>query len=462
MTHAGRACFNVRDDSIDEMDRRVVALPTQVVAHPMRRAVFTIVVLGGLIGDAVGQAPPRPDVQSFEASETIAAPSAEPGLTLGDLTFMAQTGNPALREASAKVGVAQGQALQVGMVPNPTFYTASPQWAGSISQYNWFVGQDFITAGKLRLSRSAAMRGVEQAQLDLTRTRFEVLTAVRRQFYATAAAQRRVEVLNELTGIAGQSRDVGRKLLKAGETNRADSTLLEIEYDRALMAQQNAEALLATARMELAAAVGVPDLEIGNLAFDLERSLPEYDLEAVRRGVVDTNAVAGAAAVEIQRTQTLLRRAIAEPWPNFNLQGGYQYSVEGPRNDQGIAQLSMVVPLWNRNQGNIRAARADTVRAVAALGRVENELSQQTAQALGQYIAADRRATIYRDQILPKAHDVLKTNRSLFEQGQTDFLRLLQSQRTLIEADLGYLDAQEARWTAAAVIAGLLQLEEFP
>lgn len=395
-------------------------------------------------------------------SEPIAAPAAEPAMTLGELEYLAQTGNPALREASAKVSSAQGTALQVGLYPNPTFYTASPQWAGSISQYNWYVGQDIITAGKLRLNRAAALRSVEQAQLDFTRVRFEVLTNVRRQFYATAAAQRRVEVLQSLTSIAQQSREVGQKLLKAGETNRADATLLDIESDRAQLAQQNAEVLLAASRKELAAVVGLADLEIGRLEFDLQRPLPQYDLEAVRLGVVDVNALAAVAAVEIQKTQIQLRRAIVEPWPNLNLQGGYQYSVEGPRNDQGIAQLAFSVPLWNRNQGGIRAARAETARAVAQLQRVENELSQQTAQALGQYLAAERRAAIYEENILPKAREVFRINRSLFEQGQTDFLRLLQSQRTLIEADLGYVDAQEARWTAAAAIAGLLQLPDFP
>jgi hypothetical protein len=73
---------------------------------------------------------------------------------------------------------------------------------------------------------------------------------------------------------------------------------------------------------------------------------------------------------------------------------------------------------------------------------------------VGQYKSAEQRAAIYEKQILPKARDVFRVNQNLFEQGQTDFLRLLQAQRTLIEADLGYIDAQEARWSAAATIAG--------
>jgi cobalt-zinc-cadmium efflux system outer membrane protein len=396
--------------------------------------------------------------------EDITAPAEDelPGTTLDELEFIAQTQNPALREASARVGAAQGNALQVGLYPNPFFFVSTPQLAGSISQYNAVWGQDFVTAGKLRLNRAAAMREVQQAQLNFTRARFDVLTNVRVQFYTTAASQRRTEVLEQLTHVTARSRDVGQKLLQAGEMNRADSTLLEIENDRAIVGLKNNQATFLAARRQLSAVVGTPDYEIGRLKFDLAAPLPQYEHEALRLGVVNQNALASVAAVEIARTQAVLRRARVEPYPNFQVQGGFQYGVEAPRHDQGYGQFTMTVPVWNRNQGAIRQAQADTVRASAGLQRVENELSQQAAAALGEYASADVRAAIYHENILPKARDVFQVNRSLFEQGQTDFLRLLQAQRTLIEADLGYIDAQEARWIAAARIAGLLQVPEFP
>jgi outer membrane protein TolC len=41
-------------------------------------------------------------------------------------------------------------------------------------------------------------------------------------------------------------------------------------------------------------------------------------------------------------------------------------------------------------------------------------------------------------------------------------LRLLQSQRTLLESRVSYVNAQENRWLSAAELAGLLQIEQFP
>ncbi|MBA4031452.1 MAG: hypothetical protein C0478_11275, partial [Planctomyces sp.] len=68
----------------------------------------------------------------------------------------------------------------------------------------------------------------------------------------------------------------------------------------------------------------------------------------------------------------------------------------------------------------------------------------------------------YGTEILPKARETLEISQNLYSQGQIDFLRLLQSQRTLLETELARIDAQEQRWVSAAALAGLLQEESFP
>lgn len=413
--------------------------------------------LGTSLGDAPNEAPATQHLDEANVSTGGATATA-----LNELVFIALTSNPALREASAKVSVAQGNAIQVGLPPNPMVFASSPQWAGSVSQYNVVFGQDFVTAGKLGLNRAVALRGVEQAQIDFSRTRYEVMTNVRRQFYATAVAQRRRDALRQLVEATERSDEVGKKLLAAGLTNIADSMSLTIDLEKARAALESQSAELNAARKRLAASIGSPEMTIGELDFDLEAKLPEFEYEALRLGVIDRNALAATAAVDVRKTQLQLRRAEVEPIPNFNVQGGYQYGVREPLHDQGYAQFTTSLPIWDRNQGGIRAARADSARAVAAVERVENELSQQTAAALGEYRTASERTSAYVRQILPKARDVHRSNVLLYDKGQNDVLRLLQSQRTLIDSDLGYLDAQRSRWNAAVTLAGLLQLEQFP
>jgi cobalt-zinc-cadmium efflux system outer membrane protein len=127
-----------------------------------------------------------------------------------------------------------------------------------------------------------------------------------------------------------------------------------------------------------------------------------------------------------------------------------------------VAQLSFTLPLWDRSQGRIRAARGDVASASAHVERVENELAALAAESLGEYLAADQLVEAYRDRIVPAAEEALAQIDELRERGEFDFMRGLQAQRAVAESELALVGAQEARWQAAAELAGLLQLEEFP
>jgi cobalt-zinc-cadmium efflux system outer membrane protein len=185
---------------------------------------------------------------------------------------------------------------------------------------------------------------------------------------------------------------------------------------------------------------------------------------AVQQGVIESNALVGRAQVGIARSQFVLRRAEVEPFPNFNVMGGYQNQQPGALapESQGMYQIQMVVPLWNMNRGNIWAAQAEVGAAVAQLTQVQNELANVAAAALGRYLVARQLTERYEKEILPNAKELQSISSRLYQEGQIEFLRYLASQRALLDANLTYIDAQEARWTAAAEVAGLLQSEQFP
>jgi cobalt-zinc-cadmium efflux system outer membrane protein len=406
---------------------------------------------------APGQMPPAPPVVG-EPVPVREVPTA----TLDELERMSMSISPNIREAAARITAARGRAVQVGLYPNPTVNTASPQMNGSESQYNGFLTQEFVTMGKLRLNRAAAMREVQQAELHFTRVRFDLLTAVRSGFYSTLVGQQRVQVLTELVDIANTSLVTAERLKRGGEASDLDVLFFRIERDRASMGLVNAQALLAAARRQLSAAMGIPEMEVPRVAAQVDAPLPDFQYVALRQGVVTVNALAQIAQVEVAKNRILLQRAVVEPWPNVLAMGGYQYQVNFPPLSQGIFQFTMSVPLFNRNQGNIRAARAEIGAASAQVARVQNELSGQVALALGNFLVAQQQVTYYERDILPRAAEILRISKQAYALGHFDFLRLLQSQRTLLESRVAYVNAQENRWMSAAELAGLLQIEQFP
>ena len=120
------------------------------------------------------------------------------------------------------------------------------------------------------------------------------------------------------------------------------------------------------------------------------------------------------------------------------------------------------VPLWNRNQGNIAAAQAQVGQAIQQGGRVENELTERLAVAFGGYASARQRAERFRTAILPKARETYKLSLEAYKGGQFQYLRVLEAQRTVAQADLEYNRALGEVWRAASEIAGLLLEEDWP
>src|SRR5262249_14268020 len=137
------------------------------------------------------------------------------GMSLNEATDLAMANSPVIRAAQARVASAQGRAFQASRYPNPTFGAASPQLAGNQSQYNTYVIQDIITKQKIPLATAAAERAAREAELELVRARFDVLTNVRQRFYIALAMQRRVEILESMVKIARTSYDVSQRLWKA-------------------------------------------------------------------------------------------------------------------------------------------------------------------------------------------------------------------------------------------------------
>ncbi|MGD9720975.1 MAG: TolC family protein [Pirellulales bacterium] len=446
----------------------VLRLPPTVPTGPRQYAARQVAA-NHLLQTEV-QAAPDGEIPPPPAEPLAPLPSeANNGMTLDMVTDIALANSPIIREARNQLVAAQGAALQAGFYPNPMFNTFAPQLNGNQSQYGASMSQVVVTRGKIRLDASAAQRAAMAAEMTLVRARYDLLTLVRKRFYSALAMQRRVEVLTQMVDIARRSHDISKRLLQAGVGPRSDVLLLQIELSKAEAELRNANTLAETSRRQLAAATGVVNLQIERVAGDLTQALPDYDLIATQQAVLARNALLRRAEFEVARAQFQLRRAQVDPFPNLNMTGGYQRQgignaadLNGALLNQGLYEVQLIVPLYNQNQGNIRAAEGTIGAAVAAFNRIRTELANQTAMSVGEYIAASQWVDRYEREILPNATDVQNITAQLYNQGQVEFLRYLASQRVLLDASLAYIDAQERRWIAAADLAGLLQSEQFP
>jgi cobalt-zinc-cadmium efflux system outer membrane protein len=383
-------------------------------------------------------------------------------LGLPALTGIAEGNHPVLMRARAEIEAAKGNRVQAGLYPNPRFETNNPEfWAGSTSQVNFGYQQDIVVKGKIRLEKAAADQDVRKTIANFELERMQMLTELRSQFYQTLAAKARLEVSQRFVEIAEKAKGAAEELERAGVGTSIDVLLLTTELERSRVSSKNALTALQGEYRQLAASAGVPTLVISDVNGVLFHGLPEFGEGELSAFIQRDSSYIRRGSAEITRNKMKLRREEVEPYPNIRTGPSYAISTDGSR---GQFWLSVVfdIPVWDLNQGNIRAARAELQRSAANLDVVRTELFRRAADSHARYLKARHTTEQIRSTILPTARKAQSLVLEGYEKGQFDVNRLLQAQRAISDVYRDYIDAAEQAWTTAAELAGILQREQFP
>jgi cobalt-zinc-cadmium efflux system outer membrane protein len=189
------------------------------------------------------------------------------------------------------------------------------------------------------------------------------------------------------------------------------------------------------------------------------RNLPELpDQDALLTAALEANGRIAVARLAIERAQRAHSLAKAQSIPNIVASIGPRYSDPDDETTLDVG-LGVEIPLFDRNQGNIRAALADRLSSAAALREVQLELIAEVSNAYTAYQSARAAVTRYDEQLLPKAERTLDLTRQAYQRGKADYLRLLDAQQVVIESRIAYVDALQRLHEAAALLQELAQTE---
>ncbi|MEI8040532.1 MAG: TolC family protein, partial [Verrucomicrobiota bacterium] len=140
-----------------------------------------------------------------------------------------------------------------------------------------------------------------------------------------------------------------------------------------------------------------------------------------------------------ERAKLEYRRAKLDPFPDVTL--GVAGGRDAAANETLMEfRVSLPLPIFDRGQGRKREARALADMARYDLTAIEQRLFKDFDAAEARLRAAGEQVETYRTRILPKAEEALKLVRGGFEAGKFGFLDLVDTQRTLAEVRLAYLD----------------------
>lgn len=400
---------------------------------------------------------PTNETQQLEIEPTQIELVPAKSLSLTDLETLAFEHNPTLSAAKARLSAARGQQLQAGLYPNPKVGYLGMQMGinGTAGQQGGFIGQRIITGGKLKLDQAAAGKQVTATHFEFRAQELRVLSDVRIRFYEAMTVQQRVKLTKELVRIGDELVRATEQLLTGRQATVNDLLLAEIQVDESRILLDNATNEELQAWRRLAAIIGMPGMQPTALSGQIEQDARELDWATCYATVMNNNPVLNAARSRVDRARILLQRARKEPVPDLDLL--VTHGHHNVTNDNvTTVQAGFPLPIFNRNQGNIRSAESQLQVASKNRERIELSLQDQLAVAFRRYANAQQQIARYGERMIPKAEKSLKLVTEGYEKGQVQYLTLLTAQRTYWQVNLSYLDSLRELRTASSLIEGQL------
>jgi outer membrane protein, heavy metal efflux system len=396
--------------------------------------------------------------------KALPGPNGQP-YTLAALQSLAATNSPQLRQAISDVEAARGNLIQARAYPNPSIsLLIQPSNDGSTPGV-WGGGVDQVikTGGKLKLQSAAAEKDLENAELALRRARSDLSTAVRNAYYAVIVAKETNRVNKALSDFTDEVYRLQTDLLRGGFAAPYEPAALRAQAYIARLAYKQAITTYITSWQQLVAVVGLHQLPLTEVAGRVDRVIPYYDYDAALARILRNHTDALTARNGIDKARYNLKLAQITPvCPDveFNV-GVLKEFALAPFQMTPTATVSVPLPVWDQNKGNIVAAEAALVRASEEPHRVEVNLANNFAAAYTLYKNNVDALEYYRKFILP---DQVRAYRGVFDRRRVDpsvaFGDLVQAQQTLAADVSTYLTILGQLWTSVVGVADFLQTDD--
>lgn len=384
---------------------------------------------------------------------------------LDELERLALAKNPTLVQASAEIRASKARQLQSGLYPNPRVGYIGEEIRGGAfggGEQGFFISQTFVTGGKLGLNRKIFGQEVHISEFESEEQRYRVLNAVRLGFYRVLAAQEMLEGKKDLLRIAQQEVKTTQQLRNTGQADEPEVLREELEEQHLAMAVLKQENTLRQAWRALAAVVGDPALPVGTVAGDLGRGLADLDEQQAIDTIARESPAVKIAQASVDRAQAVLARERREPIPDIEVRAGLQRNgqlleVTGPRVGlQGFVEVGVQLYIFNRNQGNVEAARANIERSQQEARRVELVLRQRGAAAVQMYRDSRIMVDHYRNELLPRARTAYQLMVERYGLMLASYPQVLMTQRTLFQLQTDYIAALDELWMNSITLEGFL------
>lgn len=383
-------------------------------------------------------------------------------LHLDSLLQAAERTNPSLRAARLQVEAQALKEPQTSALPDPTVQGTGHVYptvtARGPQRSQWQVRQSIPFPGKRDLRGETASLEARAAEADAEALAQNLALRIETAYYELYRVQRREEFLRAFEEELRQFESAASTRYEVGDGSQQAILKAQVERGRLEIRRENLRADRRSALQSLARLTGRSELKAPSQPVEVATpsELREVGERTAEEPLEDRpEAEALQRRIEKAESETALaRRAF---WPDFTVGAAYTDVRQGDLTatmtgrDAFNLSVGVTIPLWRgKQEARLEEAQVKRRRAEAELDDFRLQVQVEVRDLRERLRRQQRQLRLLGEQLLPQAETSLEATLSAYKAGRTDFLDLLDAERTLFQLRMDYEDIHARALQTAA------------
>lgn len=391
------------------------------------------------------------------SQEEVLDPRAE----LAEYARYAEQHNPKLKQALARYKAALAKVAPASAWPDPRLtygYFARPvETRTGPQEMRVGAAQTFPWKGTLDLKGQIAAQEAEVEGQRYEAARRSLIFEVKAAYYDCYFLERAIAVTESNSRLLSHLEEVSRTRYRGGTGEHATVLKAQVELGRLEDQRRSLRQQRRPAAARLNAVLGRPATARIAVPDSLPGAALDLDEEELRGRLRAANPTLQARRARARAQSLGVELAGKRFYPDLTVSLDYIHIGEGGANPL-MAMATINLPLWRSSYAaGKRAAKLSHRAALQGVADEENRLIAELELALYKQRDAQSRRALYRDNLLPKAEQMLSVTQRAFAADRSDFLAVIDAQRTLLAFQLAYERAhtdQALHWAEIEKLVG--------
>lgn len=375
----------------------------------------------------------------------LACPLASFGLELplSQIPSRVRQNHPNLKAARLAIDEAIGRHIGAGRLSNPSVGVEF-QGESSISPRTttFSFDQAFPVTHRLYLEKRLTAEGIRAAELEVEDAGRKLIADAQTMAVKLLALEKQRALRRQQRALVEELSEFTQGRVAAGELSSLDAVQARLDAQRLQLEDRSLETEGVRLLGELKPMLGLRPAETLTLSGDLTSlTMPTPAFAVWRRSDYQL------AHSQIAAARTSVDLAVAHRWQDVTAGIFAAHESQdgpfGPRDRSGYVgfRVSIPLPLWNRNRGEIIEKAAVAERARLEAGALAATITSEADTAHKEMQANLSLARDTRDKLLPLVNEQTAQLEKAYKAGQTDLLRVLRAREQTVQLEAAVLDA---------------------